>query len=56
MAQHSVIAPMAHRASGRLWKKVKFRGIFRDKFAGKMSDFAGISQEFSRPVSLKSDR
>ena len=23
-------------------KKVKFRGIFRDKFAGKTADFAGI--------------
>ena len=36
-------------------KKVKFRGIFRDKFAEKMADFAGISREFSRPVSLKND-
>ena len=44
------------RASGRSRKKkVKFRGIFRDKFAGKTADFAGISQEFSRPVSLKND-
>ena len=36
-------------------KKVKFRGIFRDKFAEKTADFAGISREFSRPVSLKND-
>ena len=36
-------------------KKVKFRGIFNDKFAEKMADFAGISQEFARPVSLKND-
>ena len=36
-------------------KKVKFRGIFRDKFAEKMADFVGISREFSRPVSLKND-
>ena len=32
-------------------KKVKFSGIFRDKFAEKTADFAGISREFSRPVS-----
>ena len=43
------------RASGRSRKKVKFRGIFRDKFAEKTVDFAGISREFSRPVSLKND-
>ena len=30
-------------------KKVKFRGIFRDS----RGNFAGISREFSRPVSLK---
>ena len=36
-------------------KKVKFCGIFRDKFAEKTADFAGISREFSRPVSLKND-
>ena len=36
-------------------KKVKFCGIFRDKFAEKMADFTGISREFSRPVSLKND-
>ena len=36
-------------------KKVKFRGIFRDKFAEKTADFAGISLEFLRPVSLKND-
>ena len=43
------------RASGRSRKKAKFRGIFRGKFAEKMTDFSGISQEFSRPVSLKND-
>ena len=36
-------------------KKVKFRGIFRDKFAEKTADFAGISREFSRPVLMKND-
>ena len=36
-------------------KKVKFRGIFRGKFAEKTADFAGISREFLRPVSLKND-
>jgi len=34
-------------------KKVKFRGIFRDKFAEETADFTRISQEFSRPISLK---
>ena len=28
-------------------KKVKFRGIFRDKITEKSANFAGISQEFS---------
>ena len=36
-------------------KKVKFRGIFRGKFVEKTADFAGISREFSRPVSPKND-
>ena len=36
-------------------KKVKFRGIFRGKFAEKTADFAGILREFLRPVSLKND-
>ena len=31
-------------------KKIKFRGIFRVKFAEKTANFAGISREFSRPV------
>ena len=35
------------RASDRSWKKVKFRGIFRDKITEKSANFAGISQEFS---------
>ena len=43
------------RASGRSRKKVKFRGILRDKFAEKTADFVGISREFLRPVSLKND-
>ena len=43
------------RASGRSRIKVKFRRIFRDKFAEKTADFAGISRDFSRPVSLKND-
>ena len=34
-------------------KKVKFRGIFRAKFAEKTADFAEISRKFSRPASLK---
>ena len=34
-------------------KKVKFPGIFRDRFAEKLADFAGILQKFSRLVSLK---
>jgi len=37
-------------------KKVKFSGMFRDKYAEKTADFAGISREFSRPISLKSNR
>ena len=36
-------------------KKVKFRGIFRDKFAEKMANFMEILPEFSRPVLLKND-
>jgi len=36
-------------------KKVKFRGIFRDKFTEKTADFAGVSQEFLRPIFLKND-
>ena len=44
------------RASGMSQKKkVKFCGIFMDKFAEKMADFARISREFARPVSLKND-
>ena len=31
-----------HRASNRSRKKVSFLGIFRDKFAEKTADFAGI--------------
>ena len=27
-------------------EKVKFQGIFRDKFAEKLADFVGISREF----------
>ena len=46
-----------YRASGRSRKKkAEFRGIFSGKFAEKTVDFAGISREFSRPVSLKNDR
>ena len=37
-------------------KKVKFRGIFSDKFAEKSADFAGIWPEFSSRTSLKSNR
>ena len=33
-------------------KKVKFRGIFKVKFAEKMAD---LNQEFLRPVSPKND-
>ena len=36
-------------------KKVKFRGIFRDKFAEETADFTGISWEFPRPISMKND-
>ena len=36
--------------------KVKFRGIFRDKFVEKSADFAGISQEFWGQTSPKSNR
>ena len=34
-------------------KKVKFRGIFRDKFAEKAADFAGMLQKNSRQISPK---
>ena len=37
-------------------KKVKIRRIFRDKFSKKEADFAGISPDFSRPISLKNGR
>ena len=36
-------------------KKVKFRGIFRDKFEEKMANLAGILWEFLRPVLLKNN-
>ena len=36
-------------------KKVKFRGIFRDKFAEK-TDLAGILQKISGEISPKNDR
>ena len=34
------------RASDRSRKKVKFHGIFGDKFMETSTDFTGISQEF----------
>ena len=37
-------------------KKVKFHGIFRDKFAEKTADFAGISRKNSGQISPKNDR
>ena len=36
-------------------KKVKFRGIFRDKLEEKMADFTGNSQKFLEQILLKSD-
>ena len=47
---------MAGLLVGRGKKKVKFRRLFKDKFAKKPADFAGILREFSGPVSLKNDR
>ena len=41
-----------HRASGRWGKKVKFRGIFSDKFAEKRP----ISRKNSGQILLESDR
>ena len=37
-------------------KKVKFRGIFGDKIAEKLTDFVGISWEFSGQTWLESNR
>ena len=37
-------------------EKVKFRGIFGDKFAEKSADLAGISREFLGQTSTKSNR
>ena len=34
-------------------EKVKFRGIFRDKFAEKLADFVEISREFSGKLHQK---
>ena len=45
-----------YRASDRSRKKVKFRGIFGDKFAEKSADFAGISRKFSGQTSPKSSQ
>ena len=36
-------------------KKVKFRGIFRDKIVEKSADFAGISREYSGQTWPKSN-
>ena len=47
-----------YRFSGLLvgrGKKVKFFGIFRDKFMEKTADFTGISLEFSTPIWLKNN-
>ena len=43
------------RASGRSWKKVKFRRIFMDKFVEKTADFARILRELLGLISLKND-
>ena len=37
-------------------KKVKFRGILRDKFVEKLADFMGILREFSGQTLPKSNR
>ena len=41
------------RASDRSQKKVKFCGIFTDRFAEKLADFAKVSRKFSGLASLK---
>ena len=43
--EYSIIFPGLLVGRG---KKVKFRRIFRDKFAEKTTDFAGISREFEK--------
>ena len=37
-----VISPLVRASGGLREKKVKFRGIFRDKFVEKAADFVGI--------------
>ena len=44
------------RASGRSRKKSQNSRDFQGQIRGKKADFAGISREFWRPISLKNDR
>ena len=39
--------------SAKSQKKVKFRGIFRDKFIENLTDFVGISRKFSKKKKKK---
>ena len=39
----------------KLWKKVKFCGIFRDKFMERSANFAGLGRNF-RQTSVKDSR
>ena len=53
----SLLSKGINRASDRSRKKkVKFGGIFRDKFAEKSADFVVISREFMEQTSSKSNR
>ena len=48
--------PIQIRVSDRSRKKDKFCGIFRDKFAEKSVDFAGISRGYSGQTLPKNNR
>ena len=48
--------PSKNRVSDRSRKKDKFCGIFRDKFAEKSVDFAGISPGYSGKTLPKNNR